>query len=331
VPNVGDMHPVKFAGYSLLMTRQADGSVKCFYNICPHRGMVLKTARASAQSRIVCSYHCWTFGLDGQLLATPNIAGVQKGTFKGQDKSALGLKAIRTEMWFDMVFVNLDGAAPPLLEHLAPLVARLPAENLLSVRNDGVFAECVRDANWKLVIEIGIEDYHIPQIHKINYNETYTDEDGGDAYQGFSAHWGYDVLRRSPEAGVKSERLPLLPTYERTAQEKSGILFLLPTGQVSFGADMIRLTTLNPIAVDHTLLRHSFYFRGEAASAPRFEQARKEIRNFWEHVGNEDDDLMRTLQGMTKARDEAEMYPSFSPRWERNVHAFHKYLGRFYA
>jgi choline monooxygenase len=332
VPEPGCMKPIDFAGYPLLMTRQNDGSVQVFYNFCPHRGMPL-LKQATKQRRLSCGYHCWTFDLSGELVATPHIDGIQKSTFDGQDKASNGLHRVRTEMWFDMIFVNLSGDAPPLLDHLAPLVERIPASNLAAAKADGEFPEYVRDANWKVVIETGIEDYHLPFIHStLNYNESYTDENGGDAYQGFTAVWPMETfrVRAGDDAGDQSDELPLFPTYAGKETGESGIFFLYPTGQLTIGANHIRLTTLNPVAADKTILRHSFYYCGDAATDPTFAGTRKEVRDFWEMVGNEDDDLMRVMQSTTRAREEAGVYGSYSPRWERNLHAFHQHLARRY-
>jgi choline monooxygenase len=166
VPTPGSILPVTFAGYELLLVRDQDGQVRCFHNLCRHRGMKLATAPARDQKKITCGYHCWTYSLKGKLVATPHINGRNVNDHDGLDKSKLGLLEIRTGMWFDMIFVNLDGNAKPLEEHLAPLRRRVAPEDLASVRPSGDVAVYPRGGNWKIVIEAGIEDYHLPFVQR---------------------------------------------------------------------------------------------------------------------------------------------------------------------
>ena len=57
----------------MIMVRGADGRVHVLYNRCPHRGVMLvrRPARATPASAFVCSYHAWSFHLDGKLRAIP--------------------------------------------------------------------------------------------------------------------------------------------------------------------------------------------------------------------------------------------------------------------
>jgi choline monooxygenase len=90
VPNPGDVKPVSVAGYELLLVRGKDGQVNVYHNICRHRGMKLVKAAGNVRS-IRCSYHCWTYGLDGGLLATPSIGGVNQNRAEDFNYGELGL------------------------------------------------------------------------------------------------------------------------------------------------------------------------------------------------------------------------------------------------
>ena len=71
------------------------------------------------------------------------------------------LKEVRCERWLDYVLVNLDDNAAPLPEHLAPLDAFLSRVDLSVLRHGGSW-EYTYPGNWKVAIEGGIEDYHVP-------------------------------------------------------------------------------------------------------------------------------------------------------------------------
>jgi len=56
------------AGYvgdiPVVVTRDRDGVLRAFLNVCRHRGSVL-AAGAGTRETLQCPYHAWTYGLDG--------------------------------------------------------------------------------------------------------------------------------------------------------------------------------------------------------------------------------------------------------------------------
>ncbi|MDX6425500.1 MAG: hypothetical protein QOD52_905, partial [Gaiellaceae bacterium] len=57
-------------GIPILVTRDADGELRAFLNVCRHRGAVL-TEGCGERSTIQCHYHAWTYDLDGSLRSAP--------------------------------------------------------------------------------------------------------------------------------------------------------------------------------------------------------------------------------------------------------------------
>jgi nitrite reductase/ring-hydroxylating ferredoxin subunit len=86
-------HP---AGMDLVMTRGADGQVRAFYNICPHRGNVLVHDPAGSARTFTCIFHAWTF--DG----LGNCTGIARRKEGYQDRLPPQDVEIRREMvWLD--------------------------------------------------------------------------------------------------------------------------------------------------------------------------------------------------------------------------------------
>ena len=50
---------------SILVVRGADGEVRAFHNVCPHRGTLLAEGEGNAK-QFVCPFHGWRFGTDGR-------------------------------------------------------------------------------------------------------------------------------------------------------------------------------------------------------------------------------------------------------------------------
>ncbi|MDQ1599940.1 MAG: glycine betaine catabolism, partial [Actinomycetota bacterium] len=74
---------VDVAGESVLVTRDTDGALRAFYNVCRHRGSqvvpvdpaVDRPAPCAAAS-LRCPYHSWTYDLEGRLLRAPHTEDV---------------------------------------------------------------------------------------------------------------------------------------------------------------------------------------------------------------------------------------------------------------
>ena len=108
-------HPGAFvrrdvAGASVLIVRAADGSIRAHHNVCRHRGTRLCVESSGTfQGSIQCPYHAWTYGLDGRLLAAPQMDEVG-----GFDRSAFPLREVACEEWDGHIFVNLSENPRPL-------------------------------------------------------------------------------------------------------------------------------------------------------------------------------------------------------------------------
>jgi phenylpropionate dioxygenase-like ring-hydroxylating dioxygenase large terminal subunit len=174
VAEPGDLFPVRITGQSLLVLRDAEAEIRVFYNLCRHRGSPLTDVPCRARAgRILCPYHAWSYGLDGQLLAAPHYyrrAAPQHHRQKEasqpgpEERAGLGLLPVRTAVWRDIVFVNLSGEAPPFQEFIRPLDERLApwtASELRPLSSD----EYEIQANWKLAAENFLDNYHLPVVH----------------------------------------------------------------------------------------------------------------------------------------------------------------------
>lgn len=328
VPNPGDVAPISIAGWELLLVRNTDGKVNCFHNICRHRGMKLVSEKTNVAA-IRCGWHCWTYNLEGGLIATPNIAGIRTSSAEGFDRTQLGLRPVRVEQWFDLVFVDLSGVARPLSEQLAPLSERLKHVQFDQCVTDGKIADGEIDVNWKVIIEGGIEDYHLPFVHKtLTYSDTYKFEDGGNSYLGFStsrpvaeAHRRY-VL--DPDAAA--ETLPVFSALQDAKEVDSIVLFVLPNAIVASLPTHLRLSLLLPQGPSSTRRRQLSYFVGEAGTSPKYAGLRQKTHDFWREIWEEDGAYMHEIQRMSAVRERIGLSTRFSPHWERGVHAFQKYL-----
>jgi p-cumate 2,3-dioxygenase alpha subunit len=154
------------AGRPVIFCRDSNANIRCYFNTCRHRGALVCRERAGNAGRFYCVYHGWTYGSDGRLLGVPG-ADAYAEFF---DKSTLGLgQPPRFEAYRDFWFMCLDKDAPDLVAYLGratdyiDLVVDQSASRQMEIIA-GVQEYDVA-ANWKLMVENSVDDYHLPTTH----------------------------------------------------------------------------------------------------------------------------------------------------------------------
>jgi nitrite reductase/ring-hydroxylating ferredoxin subunit len=161
VPETGDWVTRHIGLEPIIMVRGSDHVVRVLANRCAHRGTALCWQECGNNRSFQCTYHGWTFGLDGTLRGVPHKAGFER------ERSELGLDRPRAvEAYRGFVFANLSGDAGPLPRHLGSggceLIDRLcdlsPTGNLrLSA---GWIGHRIQ-SNWKMWPESDEDGYHV--------------------------------------------------------------------------------------------------------------------------------------------------------------------------
>ena len=157
----GDYFSFNIAGQSLFCVKGDDLNIRAFFNVCQHRAHELVFG-AGNKRVIVCPYHSWTYGLDGQLRNGPNLSAVP-----GLDISNICLQNVQLENFHGFLFVNLDSKAtcmdewfPGVREQLAEYVSHI--NRLKPLLTESIEEQC----NWKLSVENYSECYHCTINHK---------------------------------------------------------------------------------------------------------------------------------------------------------------------
>ena len=162
----------RVAGRPVIFNRDMRGDIHCLFNTCRHRGAIVCTEREGSRRAFRCVYHGWAYRNDGALGGVPG-----EEAYKGEfDKSELGLrKPARFESYRDFWFMNLDAGAPSLRDYLgrATEYIDLVVDQSPSGQMEIVAGAQEYDvgANWKLMVENSVDDYHLPTTHAtwLNY------------------------------------------------------------------------------------------------------------------------------------------------------------------
>lgn len=166
LPQPGDFRTRIVAGRPLIFCRSQAGEVRAFFNTCRHRGAIVCRERAGNARRFNCLYHGWSYGSDGNLAQVPGANGYPASF----DKDEFGLiSPPRFESYRDFWFMCLDEKAPALLDYLAGATdyIDLVVDQSPSGRMEIIHGTQEYDiaANWKLLVENSVDDYHLPSTH----------------------------------------------------------------------------------------------------------------------------------------------------------------------
>jgi phenylpropionate dioxygenase-like ring-hydroxylating dioxygenase large terminal subunit len=109
VKNTGDWLRYSVAGYDFIITKDRQGNINAFHNVCRHRAHPVIDKEGSGNAKILaCRYHGWSYGLNGKLAKAP---GYQDLEF---DKDQNSLFPIHTRVDRNgFVWVNMDAADVP--------------------------------------------------------------------------------------------------------------------------------------------------------------------------------------------------------------------------
>lgn len=203
LPEVGSYKLFTRLGFSIILSRGADGAIRAFHNSCRHRGSPLLTEGSGRAKRFICPYHAWGYSLEGKLTSVP-----QAQNFCGLDRGERGLLPVRCETWRGLVFICLDDDAMPLLDYLGSLPSqmedRFPLEEMEVKRTATISIDC----NWKAAYDNFVEIYHAKTVHPTTI-APFFDEASFSISLYANGHSRY-VVRRTSEMDFAVEGTPTL-------------------------------------------------------------------------------------------------------------------------
>ena len=244
--NPGEFVRREIAGRSVLLTCDKDGQVRAFLNVCRHRGTRLVDDEAGCKHRFSCPYHAWTYANSGELIAAPHF----DSGFPEADKTQFGLTQLPCTVRFGLVWVIADPAQNVDIDtYFTEMADELEA---LGMADMVIACEDVKplNANWKILVEGGIEAYHFKVAHRDTIGPYF--EDNLSSYRCVGQHMR-SVLPRTSMAKLTPETRD-----SWRLRDHANVLYtLFPTTQMLVQQDHIVLITSQPVATDKSVLRLS--------------------------------------------------------------------------
>ena len=161
----GDFITGRIGYQSVLVIRQADGSLRGFLNNCRHRASALVFEPAgNCGHTLTCPYHNWAYSNDGTLVGIPDKARMYPDGFPMSD---YGLVPIRIHVaWDKLVFGCLSHNAPSFREWIGPVVERYDRYGIDRFQRFHRELDRTYPINWKAFCENSNDDYHVRFVHR---------------------------------------------------------------------------------------------------------------------------------------------------------------------
>jgi len=310
IAHPGAYFTVDVCGEPVVLVRDNGGTLRAFSNVCRHRaGPIAKGA--GCRSVFQCGYHGWTYTLDGRLIGTPEVDGMEFF-----DRSTMGMVPLRCETWEQFIFVNFDRTAPPLgdfLGNIPTLAAGFRFAGIELAEHRDYYVNC----NWKVYVDNYLEGYHIPIVHpglmkEIDYPRYRTEV------------FRYHSQQLGPVKEVKPGDADRV--YTPGPGFSDALYFwVFPNLMLNIYPDNIQTNVIVPLSQDKTLTIFEWFFHDAQSEAVK-ERAKKAI-GFSEEVQREDMQICEAVQrGLQSATYDRGRY---SVKRENGVHHFHMLLSEF--
>jgi len=167
IPQTGDYVTFDIAGERAIAVRGKDGQIRCFHNVCRHRGSrVVADQRGTCKSAIVCPFHGWAYNLDGTLRGAPAPRSLPE-----LDPEKHGLLRLEQEIFHGFIFVRFKpGPQPSVAEMLNYYEPLFILHRTADTSPLGLGWHAEMPANWKAVRDVDNEGYHVPIAHPALYD-----------------------------------------------------------------------------------------------------------------------------------------------------------------
>jgi phenylpropionate dioxygenase-like ring-hydroxylating dioxygenase large terminal subunit len=205
VPNAGDFYTVNVARQPLLMVRGSDGTVRVLLNRCAHKGAKILGAGSGNCGKVLrCSYHGWTYGLDGSLRTVPVKSGYADTGFSGSE-AARGLTVLASvAIYRGFVFARLSRKGLRFEEYFGESLSSI--DNLADrsplgrLEVAGAPLRYMHNSNWKMFVE--------------NLNDTMHPMVAHESSAGTARDLWRDQPADAPKPMIIEQFLPFVSNYE---------------------------------------------------------------------------------------------------------------------
>ena len=287
VAAAGDWLSFESHGETVVVTRQPDGSMAAFQNVCRHRGVSFVTDwKGCGAKRFTCPYHGWLYDSTGKVVGVP-----ERVDFAEEDLRDLRAPAVAVDEWGGWIWVNLAGPAK------AGTVRDWIGDEIMTDLGQYRMEEMVLDevlewdvpVSYKAIVDGFNEIYHTASLHHVGGEWTKSARDST-----FHVVNDHNYMCFVPR---KQYREQLAEDWDH---QKYAICHyvVFPNTVFNCNPDHLQVFTPIPIDVDRTrFLCWELMYPG-ADDDPGYAEYKERRREHWEHlkvVVGEDIDIYQQL------------------------------------
>ena len=324
VPSAGSVLPVDFLGMPLLVVRNRMDEIKVFQNVCRHRGMKLVEEPGRVKGPITCPYHAWAYDLDGVLKATPHVGGANIHTHEAIDPAEMGLLEVRSHVWRDIVFVNVNENCASFEDTHRDLLERWKEfEKPLYHSGDDSGFILKLSSNWKLAIDNYCESYHLPFVHPDLNSYSRLEDHYNICHDTYA---GQGTLVYNPSLSEDGRAFPNFEGLSDKWDTAAEYIALFPNVLMGVHRDHAFSIVIEPQGNGEMLEHVEIYYSTEDCIGPDYADLRAKNTSLWKVVFKED---VGVVEGMFEGR-KAPGYDGgkFSPVMEEPTYKFHYWIAR---
>jgi Rieske 2Fe-2S family protein len=322
LPTPGSFKSVQVGQESVLIVRGRDSQLRAFLNICRHRGAKLCTEDSGEVKRAFqCPYHAWTYGLDGKLMAAPNLTKMPD-----IDRVEYGLVNVHLREWLGYAWVCLADEPPSFDADVKAAVTErlgtLEAIDSYDIDELAVGKRITYDvkANWKLIVENFMECYHCATIHPelTEVLPEFADGYAAQYYVGHGAEFGEEIKGFTVDG---SEGFDKLPGVSDDQDRRYYAITIKPQVFINLVPDHIIFHRMYPVAADRTIVECDWLYSKEVVASGKDVSRSVEL---FDRVNVQDFDACERCQPAMNSRAYAKggvLVPS-----EHHIGAFHEWV-----
>ncbi|MBH10379.1 MAG: (2Fe-2S)-binding protein [Candidatus Marinimicrobia bacterium] len=267
---------------SAILLRDNYGNLKAYMNLCRHRGTrICDQISGKFSKSIQCSYHGWTYGLDGKLVGAPHMNNVD-----GFQKSDFPLFPVAVSEWEGFVFINYSDNPKDFDSFFAPLKDRFKnwtIGELITIETKTYDVS----GNWKLVIQNYCECYHCPILHPELAAITPYLSGKNDLYEG-PFLGGYMDINQDKDSISTTGHLccPPLPNLKNDDLKRVYYYSIFPNMLLSLHPEYVMYHTIVPNGVDKCIVTCSWLFSNDVNKST--ENNPNKAIEFWDMTNKQD-------------------------------------------
>lgn len=298
IPAIGDFKLIQVADESLIIVRDKSKEIKVHFNVCRHRGTQLCTEeRGNFKAKsIQCPYHAWTYGLDGQLLAAPQMT---EGD--GFIKANCALHQAHVHVWEGFVFISLAESPAPFEEQMEALIGKFSDWKMAELR----IAQHINyelNCNWKLILQNYQECYHCLGVHPLLSKLTPVQSAQHDYSKGAVIGGFMDISKEGGSMTMDGEAAAP-PVCDVSGADLQRVYYysLYPNMLLTPHPDFVMFHHITPLGPDKITLDCYFLFHPDVINDKQAQDRIQSAVDFWDMTNKQDWKVCEQMQIGTKS------------------------------